>query len=452
MSWVSDQVEDAVDFIVEDIPEAIEDVIIDPVDDFLGGVEDAIKGAVDFVDDAIQNPFVRAVASVVAPQFAPYLNAYATLDSGEDLSAMQLASLGLSSVADLSTVEIDPAIAEAVKTGARIADGADPLDTLIGVYGADFVDALGLEAKIDSSLSSIFGEETAQFLEERMDLRQLGADLVAGTDLNRTVANQFGDDIANYLSSDNPALGYAGIETFIALDNGEEFDDALAIGAREYYDRDGKLPELDAIAGAVGYEGTDYNFDWDKYLGDINLDFEGLKDLYGSLSNINIPDTGFLDAVGNLAGGAYDQIAGFFDGMSLPEIQGMGVDIGNIDFSGVNFGDINWGDYDFGDFEGVNWEGMDFSGTDLFELQDMGINIGDFGDLGIDWKELQLGDISFPDFMLIAAKKEEEAEEELEENKLLQPDLPDIVDPRQVNIASTPAPAIAQPFKNPLLG
>ena len=112
--WVEEQVEDAVDFVTEDIPEFVEEEIFDPVGDFLSNVGDALGDVVDIVDDAIQNPYIRAVASFVYPPAAPYLNAYAKLDSGEELTAGDLVSLGVSSVSDLGGITIDPEIAKAM--------------------------------------------------------------------------------------------------------------------------------------------------------------------------------------------------------------------------------------------------------------------------------------------------------------------------------------------------
>lgn len=422
--FVDEQVEDAVDFVTEDIPDFVEEEIIDPVGDFIGNVGDAlgdaVEGLVETVDEAIQNPYIRAVASFVYPPAAPYLNAYAKLDSGESLTAGDLASLGISAVSDLSSVTIDPSVAKAVETGARIADGENAVETLAGVYGADFAKELGLDTKLKSNLESTFGVDAANFVSEyvdvnqaaadlvagksieditkaqlgddvltfagnkalegvgqtfgsdtqdwlssRMDINQAAQDIIAGKDASRIIANQFGDEIAEYIGADDPdlkALGYAGIETAVALDQGEEASDALLAGGKEYYDRGGKLPDIGQLAGTVGLQ--DYNFDWNKFLPNISI------------------ETPELFAQG------YDWL------------KGTGIDINNW-IEGRDWGELNLNVDQFADLGGnfnmPNWEGVDireFGGLDVPE--------------GVDWRDLKYGDLGLPQFLLVAGAEEEQ--------------------------------------------
>ena len=341
--------------------------VIDPVvklgENIVNGIGDALEGVVDLADEAIQNPYVRAAISVIYPPAAPYINAYAKLDSGESLTAGDIASLGLSAASDFTSFTIDPNVTKAITTGAKIADGADPLSTLVGTYGADFVDQLGLQDTINTQLSDTFGADTASWLTDRMDLNQLGADLIAGTDPNRMIANQFGDDIANYIGSGDPnltALGYAGIETGIALDNGEDQANALMAGAKEYYDQGGQLPDIGQLADLTGLDVN--QFDWNQYLPEIGFQApEFLAQGYDWLKNQNI-DLGNID----------------FGGFNVPDLN---MDLGQFADLGGNFGDLNW--------EGVDWQGTGYS---LDELKNMGVDLG----------KLNMGDLTLPQALGLA--------------------------------------------------
>lgn len=379
MGWVRDRVEDVADSIedvVEDVVDFVEEEIFDPVGDFIGNVGDALGDVVDVVDDAIQNPYIRAVASFVYPPAAPYLNAYAKLDSGEDLTAADLVSLGVSSVSDLGNITIDPEIAKAVSTGAQLADGADPVSALVSNYGADFAKDLGLEDQLKNSVSSVIGEDATAFVDNYMDLNQAAADIVAGEDTNRILANQFGDEIAGYVGSGDPnktALGFAGIETAIALDNGEEAGDALQAGAKEYYDRGGQLPDIGQLASVAGIEG-DFDFNFDQYFKDIDL---GLPDL---LNNFDIP-----------------------------QLADLGVNLGDYDFSGMSFPDLGIDFNDALDF-GIDLAKMDFSGMDV------NTDFGDFSmpelaDMGIDLESLNLGDLTLPQGLALAGVAQQISQE-----------------------------------------
>lgn len=419
--WVDEQVEDAVDFVTEDIPEFVEEEIFDPVGDFLSNVGDALGDVVDVVDDAIQNPYIRAVASFVYPPAAPYLNAYAKLDSGEELTAGDLVSLGVSSVSDLGGITIDPKIAKAMETGARIADGEDAVSTLASTYGADFAKDLGLDTQFKSGLDSAFGTDAADFVTEyvdinqaaadlaagktieeitktqlgddvltfagnkalegvgqtfgtdtqewltsRMDINQAAQDIIAGEDPSRILANQFGDEVVDYLANDDPnlqALGYAGIETGIALDQGQDPADALIAGGKEYYDRGGKLPDITQLGMLTGLDTAD--FDWNKFLPEINIETpELLAQGYDWLKQTGVNINDWIK----------------------------GRDFGELNLDIPQFADLG------GDFSLPNWEGVDIRAFDGLDLPE-----------GVDWRDLNLGDFSFPEITLALTASEQDS-------------------------------------------
>lgn len=387
--WVGEQIEDAVDFVTDDIPEFVEEEIIDPVGDFLGNVGDALGDVVDFVDDAIQNPYVRAVASFVYPPAAPYLNAYAKLDSGEDLTAGDLAALGVSAYSDLSGLEIDPQIAKAVNTGTQLAEGADPVSALVSNYGADFAKELGLADQLKTSMSSVLGDDAVSFVDKYMDVNQAAADIVAGEDTNRILANQFGDEIATYVGSGDPnltALGYAGIESGIALDNGEDQADALMAGAKEYYDRGGQLPDVGQLAGLTGIDAGE--FDWNRFLPEVDFQApEFLAQGYDWLKERNID---------------FGQVPDLFKGFNAPDIN---MDFGQFADLGGSLGDLNW--------QGVDWQN---TGYDLGELKDM----------GVDLSQLNMGDFTLPQALGMVGVAQQLADENIdpEEEEVVSLDSP----------------------------
>ena len=379
-----DKGSDIVEDVWDDVSDVVEDVILDPAGDFLENVGDVLEDAVDVVDDAIQNPYVRAVASFVYPPAAPYLNAYAKLDSGEDLTAGDLVSLGVSAYGDIGGVTIDPNIAKAVNTGATIADGGDPVSALVSNYGADFAKDLGLDEQLKSSLTSVVGEDATAFVDNYMDLDRAAADIVAGNDTSRILANQFGDEIAGYIGADDPnmkALGFAGVETAVALDQGNEASDALMAGAKEYYDRGGQLPDVGQLAQVAGIEG-DFDFDFGNYFKDINIDLPNL------LNNYDIPTLADLGV--NL--GDYN-----FEGMKLPDL-------------GIGFNEA----LDFGiDLAGMNFEGMDVN-TDFGDY-----SLEELADLGIDLGQLNIGDLTLPQGLALAGVGQQIAGENLEEDEVV---------------------------------
>lgn len=467
---------------------AISDPILDAGESLLKGVEDVVGGVVDIADDVIQNPLVRTAVSVINPTAGAVLNAYATLDSGESLSPAQIASLGIAG-ADLAGFELTPDITRALESGVKIAEGQDPLAVLVSEYGGDFVDKLDLGDKLETALID-FDPEVADFVRTRMDINQAAADLITGQDTSRILANQFGDEIANYLGSGDPnltALGFAGIETGVALDQGYDPEDALAKGTYEYITRDGKLPDLTQLAGVVDvdFEGFDFN----KYFEDFNM-----PELVGDFGFGNVLGwAGDLLPEIDLSGLDFNVLQG--QGWDIPSLADLGLDLGQLNFEGVSFPelglslpDLSLTGIDLGD---INFEGVRFPdlGLSIPEISDLGLNLDDldfsglnFADLGLDFNEfldfgfdpnqfsfegvdirdiglenaldadIDLGNLKFGDFdfnvvLGMAGAAGEEEEEIIKAEKDPLEDI-DIVDPTETNLLALPA---IDPLKNPLL-
>lgn len=306
---------DTVSDVVGSVADAVGDVagaILDPVESFVSKIGD-------ITEDVVKNPYVAAVASFVYPAAAPYINAANTLANGKDLSFTQLASLGISSAADFGNLKVDPSVAKAIKTSATIADGGNPVAVLAQQYGSDFAKELELDKAVQTSIKDVFGEDVYAFVNNRMDINQAAADLVAGENASRILSNQFGDELAGYLSSGDTqkqALGFAGIEAAVSLDEGKTAPEALLAGGKTFYDKGGKLPDLNAIAGSVGLD-----------LGKIDLN---INDFIGNF-DIKLPD--------------------LLGDYKLPELASLGIDLGKIDLGDIDYFKDLYDEYSLGDLK-----------------------------------------------------------------------------------------------------
>ena len=302
VSSVFDTVGDAVDSVVD----VVEDVV-DGVGDFVGDVGEAAV-------DAVRSPIGQIAVSIAFPQYAAYINAAAKVANGEDLNAFDFVSLGIQGYSDLNAgVKVPPNVQKAAKVAARIADGADPVTALVGAYGADWIAETGITESLENTVGDIFGEDAWQFVAEKMDFDQAAADLLAGEDPMRMLTNQFGDEAVGYMSSGDPnlqALGFAGIETINALNEGVDPAKALLRGAQDYYRQGGELPDLGEIGSMAGIDLSGLN---DFGLGDF------LKETGQTISEF-LPDMDFE---------------------SLKNLKDLGWDLKGIDFEGVNLGNLD---------------------------------------------------------------------------------------------------------------
>jgi hypothetical protein len=351
MSWVEEKTgidvtfDTGVDFI-DDLADDIGDLGGDVLGEAVDVIEDVFDGVGDFVGqigeaaiDVAASP-VGQIALQLIPVTAPYakyITAAAKVAKGQDLTAADFVSLGIQGMSDFDTgITVPDAVKTAAKVGARISDGADPIQVLIGEYGDDFLETTGLGDSIKETVGNVVGEDAMSWVTENMDLNQAASDLIAGEQPLRLLSNQFGDQLVNSVASDDPnikALGYAGLRTAIGLDEGLDADQALLRGAEEYYDRGGRVNDLLDLPDSLG---TNFGID-------LNLDLttpEWAKDLYA-----NLPDLDFSGINWSVLGD------------SLPEI--------NANFKGIDLGSLNW--------EGLDWNVFD--DYSLPELEGMGVNL-----------------------------------------------------------------------------
>lgn len=327
MGGVVSSVFDTVGDVVDSVVDVVEDVV-DGVGDFVGDIGETAL-------DVVKSPVGMAALAYFAPAgAAKYLGAAAKVAQGQDLNVFDIAALGLNAYGDLAKGVTVPAdIVKAAETASRIADGADPVKALIGAYGSNFIEETGLGRTIENTVGDVFGEDAWQFVAEKMDMDQAVADLFAGEDPVRMLSNQFGDEAVNYMASGDPnlqALGFSGIETINALNEGVDPTQALLRGARTYYRQGGELPSLSDLGSVSGIDLSgindfglvDFLKETGQQIGDLlpDMSFEGLK---------NLKDLGWdLEGV-DFEG--YD--FGNIEGIDLPKLGELGLDISNLDIN-----------------------------------------------------------------------------------------------------------------------
>lgn len=361
---------DAVGDVISDAGDIVQDVVIDPVVELGSNLEDGIREVVDEADKLVQNPIVQTVVSVISPAAGAFLNAYATLDSGENLSPAQVAALAASGYTAATGTTIPPDVQKALKAGETIAEGGDAKDVLLKTYGSDFVSELGLDTQINTTLANTFGEDVVNLVSDNIDYVDAAARYVAGDDPSEIIVDKFGGDIVGLLGSDNPsvnALGYAGLKTAVGLDQGLNQDDALLAGAEEYYTRGGQLPDAGQIASLAGLE--DVDFDINNLVGNLNLDFPTLQGQGYNLPSladlgIDLPSLGGIETPELLAN------------FQLPEVADLGFDIPSLDLSGYKPTDLG---YDVGTWGQLRDLGVDIGSLDLGDY-----NLPELADINLD--------------------------------------------------------------------
>lgn len=290
----------------------------------------------------------------------------AKIEEGADPKDVLLSEFG----GDLKNVS--PEAFKAVNAGVKIAQGADPVLTLAEAYGEDFATKLGLKEKAETGLRTAIGEDAYNLVKDNLDIARVGYDVgVLGKTPLESVSNRYGDEIVGLINSDDPnvnALGIAGLKTAVQLDKGVAAEDALFEGAKEYYDRGGRLPDLATLGVLTGVTVPEFGLNsfLDKYNIDLP-DLEGMGYSLPSLAGLGIDLTRFDLNTPKL-----------LENFSLDQLPDLGFDIGNLDFKGLDVADL--GNYS------------------LRDLSNMGVNLGDLNiEIGT-FNTPDLGDFALPEF------------------------------------------------------
>jgi len=335
------------------ITDAIGDVVetaTDPVSDALASFEDSVRDVVtpvfDGFNEVIEDPYVQMIATIVDPTpgkvASTTLRTYAKANSGQDISATDLAQLGISSVTALGDVPIDPDTAKLMKSAATIADGGDVQGVLINNFGKEAFNKVAPELR--ETARTALGDDVYTIVQENIDPIKAGFRIAQGEDALAVLADTYDQQIVDAVGLGDPA-GYAALKTAVALDQGVDQDEAGLIFGEEYYKRGGKLPEAGELASAVGLEAPD--FDYDKLVSNLGLDFSGL-----SAAGYSIPDIANLGIDLNKLNIQTPDILG---NIELKQVADLGLDLGKLDLQGLSTGDL--GDYN------------------LKELKDMGVDL-----------------------------------------------------------------------------
>ena len=367
MGGVVSNVVDAVGDVVSGVGDVVQDVVIDPVVELGSNLEDGIREVVDEADKLVQNPYVQTVVSAINPAAGAFLNAYATLDSGENLSPAQVAALAAAGYTTASGTTLPPDVKKALDAGTTIAEGGDAKNVLLRTYGSDFVSELGLDTQVNATLANAFGQDTVDLLRDNIDYAEAAARVVSGEDPSVVIADKFGQDIVDRMGVGDPA-GYAALKTAVALDQGANTDDALLAGAEDYYKRGGELPDASALANLAGID--DFNFDPNKLVADLGLDFDILSGQGYNLSGLR--DYG-IDLSG-LGGVELPQLLSEFNIRDLPNL---GFDVSGFDLSGYKPTDLGFEVGQFGELAdlGVKLGDLDLSEYNLPDLADLNLDL-----------------------------------------------------------------------------
>ena len=239
--------------------------LLNEISDGFANIEDITREGIEGVDAALQNKYVRAAMKVGAMVLGPGigsavltgLDAYATLDSGEELSAGDIAGLAIAGAGAYNAVNTNLAdggygfgnasgaaagtqvsdalltseVQNGLKLAAGVAEGGDPTDVFLGVYGDAITDTIG----------SAVGEFTGDALDETF--RNTVIDVAQGQDPLEAVVGNYGDTVVDELNLEGNAraAALATGDVAVALDQGLGLDEAAVAGASKYVDEGGDL-------------------------------------------------------------------------------------------------------------------------------------------------------------------------------------------------------------------
>jgi hypothetical protein len=248
-------VADAAGDVVSGAGDIIQDVVIDPVVQLGSNLEDAVRETIEFVDEeVIQSPEVRFIVSAINPAAGAVLDAYATLDSGENLSPTQVANLAAAGYTVSSGTKLPTDVKQAMDVGVAVAEGKDLDEALINAYGSQWIKESGLGEKMNQGIAGVVGSDAANKINKYIEVDKLAKDYLAGTSIERSLANQFGDDLVAGLGSQDPtvnAAAFGGLETLVAKSEGFSNEEALRKGFGVYRDKGGGLYDLNQLAQYV---------------------------------------------------------------------------------------------------------------------------------------------------------------------------------------------------------
>jgi len=336
-----------------------------------GWLSEKLGEVVDFADDLIQNPFARLGVSIFYPAVGTVLNAYAKLDSREELSGGDIAGL-VAAGSNLADVTISDAAAKGLEVGAKLADGASIESIVVDEIASGALEDTEIGQSIKKSVEETVGSDVVDFVQNNEATVKTVVDVSQGKDLSESIVDNFGDTIVDATGAETTneiAAVKGALDTAVQLDQGADKDEAALAGMSKYIDEGGTV---------------DLDIDTDL-TGDLDLVFSGV--------DIDLPDIDLPDVSVALPSVDLPEVAVDFPEVTLPEVDlpEVAVDLPEVDLPEVDLPDVSVdlpevsidlpevADVDLPDIEGPDLP--DVEGPDLPEVSTPTLDLMQFAGL-----------------------------------------------------------------------
>jgi hypothetical protein len=232
-----------------------------------GWLSEKLGEVVDFADDLIQNPLARLGVSIFYPAVGTVLNAYAKLDSGEELSGADIAGL-VAAGTNLADVNISDAASKGLEVGAKLADGASIESIVVDEITSGALEDTEIGQSIKKSVEDTVGSDVVDFVQNNEATVKTVVDVSQGKDLSESIVDNFSDTIVDATGAETTneiAAVKGALDTAVQLDQGADKDEAALAGVSKYVDEGGTV-DLDIDADLSG--------DLDLAFGDTSIDLD----------------------------------------------------------------------------------------------------------------------------------------------------------------------------------
>jgi len=232
-----------------------------------GWLSEKLGEVVDFADDLIQNPLARLGVSIFYPAVGTVLNAYAKLDSGEELSGADIAGL-VAAGTNLADVNISDAASKGLEVGAKLADGASIESIVVDEITSGALEDTEIGQSIKKSVEDTVGSDVVDFVQNNEATVKTVVDVSQGKDLSESIVDNFSDTIVDATGAETTneiAAVKGALDTAVQLDQGADKDEAALAGVSKYVDEGGTV-DLDIDADLSG--------DLDLAFGDTGIDLD----------------------------------------------------------------------------------------------------------------------------------------------------------------------------------
>lgn len=255
-----------------------------------GWLSEKLGEVVDFADDLIQNPWARLGVSIFYPAVGTVLNAYAKLDSGEELSGGDIAGL-VAAGSNLADVTISDAAAKGLEVGAKLADGASIESIVVDEIASGALEDTEIGQSIKKSVQDTVGSDVVDFVQNNEATVRTVVDVSQGKDLSESIVDNFGDTIVEATGAETTneiAAVKGALDTAVQLDQGADKDEAALAGMSKYIDEGGTV-DLDID--------TDLTGDLDLVFSGVDIDLPDidLPDVSVALPSVDLPEVADID-------------------------------------------------------------------------------------------------------------------------------------------------------------